>query len=91
MYVDLAREHESLNITSRHKAVILVVSVSDLIAEVLGFGFDEPDAAELLDQFKPHIGLSNSDVEYYMSGFVTDVKEDSLYQECQELFGLKES
>ena len=90
LYVDIAREHGGANITSRHKAVILTVAVADLLAEIMGRGFGEPGAEQLLGEMRRHLGLAETDIDYYKGGFTKDIAEDTLYRECQELFGLKE-
>ena len=89
LYVDLAREHESLNITSKYKTIIIIVSAADLISKILGFGFGSPDKETLFAQLQPHIGLNDADMEYYKNDFLKDLSEDSLYKECESLFGLK--
>lgn len=87
-YVDIAREHTSLNITSEHKALIIILSLADLLTEILGFGFGTPEKEVLLAGFLPHTSLTETDMAYYKSGFMEDLKKDSLFQECQALFGI---
>lgn len=87
-YVDIAREHTSPNITSQHKTLIIILSLADLLTEILGFGFGTPEKEELLAGFLPHTRLGEEDIAYYKSGFLEDLKKDSLFQECQALFGI---
>jgi putative nucleotidyltransferase with HDIG domain len=89
VYVDIAREHESLNITSRYKSVIIVVSVADILTQILGFSPNRGDGEDLLGKFVAYTTLSEQDVDYYKNSFVADLKEDPLFQECQNLFQLK--
>jgi putative nucleotidyltransferase with HDIG domain len=87
-YVDIAREHTSPNITSEHKAVIIILSLADLLTEILGFGFGTPGKEELLAGFLPHTSLTEADVSYYRTGFMADLKKDSLFHECQTVCGI---
>lgn len=87
-YVDIAREHTSPNITSEHKMLIIILSLADLLTEILGFGYGTPDREELLAGFLPHTSLGEEDIAYYRSGFMYDLKKDPLFQECQTLFGI---
>lgn len=87
-YVDIAREHTSPNITSEHKPLIISLSLADLLTEILGFGYGTPRKEELLSGFLPHTSLGEEDIAYYRSGFMEDLKKDSLFQECQTLFGI---
>ncbi len=89
MYVDTAREHNSLNIKSPHKSVIITVTVADLMAEKLGFGDFTEDEMELFDKILPYSCLKDSDVEYYLTRFIDEIKEDPFFKDSKTLFGLK--
>ena len=89
IYVDIAREHENLNITSKYKSVIIVVSVADLLTQILGYSPGRMDGEELLNQFVAYTTLSEQDMDYYKNQFVGDIKQDPLCQECQNLFQIK--
>ena len=89
IYVDIAREHENLNITSKYKSVIIVVFVADLLTQILGYSPGRMDGEELLNQFVAYTTLSEQDMDYYKNQFVGDIKQDPLFQECQNLFQIK--
>jgi len=88
IFVDAASEHGSLNVTSPYKVVIMGISTADLISTKL----DATEGSSILDQqiqgFLPHIGLKESDVAYYKESFLDSMKDDPLFQECQNLFSL---
>jgi putative nucleotidyltransferase with HDIG domain len=87
-FIDVALEHDSLNITSHHKALVIFITISALITDKLGFGVFFPAKKELLDTLLLHTPLSAKDIEYYETYFFENLKNDPLFQECQELFGL---
>ena len=87
-YSDTALEHDSLNITSAHKNLIITVTVGDLLAEKLGFGIFTPDKEELYRKILPYTCLKNSDAEYYEKHFFDELKKDPLFRDCQTLFGV---
>ncbi len=89
IYVDTAREHNTLNIKSRHKNVIITVTVADLLAERLGFGDFTEDEMELYEKILPYTCLKESDIAYYESKFIDEVKEDPFFKDSKTLFGLK--
>jgi hypothetical protein len=86
--VDTAREHQSLNITSAHKASIIIVSIGDLVAEIIRVGGIDPDSEQLLLELLAHADLSKNDLEYYKTSFMTDLSKDFLFLECRNLFGI---
>ena len=88
LYVDIAREHESLNITSSHKMLIIMISIADILAELLLAGEIEQAKNELLSKLFQYTNLKESDRDYYKKDFMEDLMEDPLFQECQNLFGI---
>ncbi|MDC7226525.1 MAG: HDOD domain-containing protein [Spirochaetales bacterium] len=89
VYVDTAREHDSLNITSPHKTIILIVSAADLLS---GHFSDSPLSEtddEMLEAFMMRIGLSKDAVDNYLKNFDKELRELPLFRECSSLFGLK--
>ncbi|HUX12699.1 MAG TPA: HDOD domain-containing protein [Spirochaetia bacterium] len=86
--VDIAREHGSSNIVSSHKQLILVVSVADMIADILGLGI-APGNEEALDSYLRYSPVSVEDAKYYLTDYLTDVQSDPLLQQCQELFQIE--
>ena len=91
LYVDTAREHQSLNITSAHKALIFLVSAADLIAERIRIGTLAADRRQLLDEIIERTKFGAEDLQYYTTTFREDVRQDRLFQECGSLFGITEA
>lgn len=89
VYVDTAREHSSLNVTSQYKTIILIVSAADLMS---GY-FSDSELAETDDQkleaFLLRINLKPEDKDFYINDFYPQLSETPLFQECSSLFGLK--
>ena len=90
LYVDAAREHQSLNITSPHKALIFIVSTADLIGELIRAGSLDPDSSQLLAGLIERTELGENDLQYYQSSFMADMQKDLLFQECRSLFGIRD-
>jgi putative nucleotidyltransferase with HDIG domain len=88
VYVDTAREHASRNITSRHKGLILIVSIADLVAQRMGHGLSRPDRDALFSALLPHLGQTEEQIHRFEEKFPEEVREDSLYQQCYDLFGI---
>ncbi|UCF99969.1 MAG: HDOD domain-containing protein [Spirochaetaceae bacterium] len=89
-YVDAAREHQSLNITSPHKASIFIVSTADLVSELVRTGSLEADSEHLLGELIERVELTDSDFQYYKTSFMTDMQKDPLFLECRSLFGIRD-
>ena len=88
VYVDTAREHNSLNITSQYKTIILIVSAADLLS---GHYSDSPLAEihdDILDAFLVRINLKPEDKDFYINNFYGQLTENPMFQECSSLFGL---
>lgn len=88
IFVDTAREHRSLNITSAHKTSIIIVSIGDLVAEIIRVGGIDPASEQLLLELLAHADLSQNDLEYYKTSFMADLSKDLLFLECRSLFGI---
>lgn len=88
VYTDIVLEHDSLHITSPYKTTILYVTVASLITESAGFGYFNDKKEDLLNKLAPHISLSEEDVLTYKEHVIDILKNDSLFSECQVLFGL---
>jgi len=88
-YFDTAMEHASLNITSPHKSLVITISVADLLAEKLGFGVFTDTKRELYEKILPYSCLKKEDAEYYETNFFRELKKDTLFHDCQALFGIK--
>jgi len=91
LYVDTAREHQSLNITSAHKALIFLVSAADLIAERIRIGSLDAARQQLLDEIMERTEFGAEDMQYYTTTFMEDVRQDRLFLECGSLFGIGEA
>ncbi len=89
IYVDIAREHFSLNITSKYKTIIVMVTIADLLTEILGFSFENVNREDTLLKFLAYTTLTESDVEYYRDKYLEDLSQDTLFQECRSLFALR--
>jgi putative nucleotidyltransferase with HDIG domain len=88
VYVDTAREHSSLNVTSQHKTIILIISAADLLS---GYFSDSPIAETddlKLDAFLLRINLKPEDKEFYINEFYPQLTETPLFMECSSLFNL---
>ena len=90
LYVDTALEHQSLNITSPHKAVIFIVSTADLVAELIRIGSLDEESDRLLVELIQRTELTENDIQYYKSSFISDMQKDTLFLECRSLFGLQD-
>ena len=88
VYVDAAREHQSLNVTSPYKNLVLIVTAAAMFAETSRVGNLDSDQRELLGQILPRIGLAAADSNYYREQFLADLQNDALFRECGALFGL---
>jgi len=88
LYVDSAREHQSLNITSPHKALIFMVSTADLVAELIRVGSLYTESEQLLVELVQRTELTDNDIQYYKTTFMGDMKKDTLFLECRSLFGI---
>ena len=89
-FIDVALEHDSLNITSPHKNLIIFITIANLISEKMGFGSFSPAKDELLNTLMLHTALTKDDLEYFKSNFLENLKKDPLFTECQDLFGLND-
>ena len=90
LYVDTALEHQSLNITSAHKATIFIVSTADLVEELIRLGALNADKNQLLAELIQHTELTENDIQYYKNSFMGDMQKDPLFLESRSLFGLRE-
>jgi putative nucleotidyltransferase with HDIG domain len=89
VFVDTAKEHGSLNITSQYKTIILIVSAADLLSGHYSESVLCETDDEKLDSFMMRINLNPSDKKFYLSSFYSELAKTPLFQECSSLFGLK--
>jgi len=88
VYVDTAREHSSLNITSQFKTIILIISAADLLA---GHYSDSPLAEtddQMLEAFLIRVNLKLEDKDFYLNEFYSQLLLMPLFKECSSLFNL---
>lgn len=83
-----AREHGSLNITSRHKTVVLVVTTADILAALIDGGGVPADKQAVLEKIPSLIPLPGERIEYYKTQFLSDLGKDPLFSECTSIFNL---
>ena len=88
LFTDLAREHQSLTITSPHQELIILVGIADILAESARVGSLGTRKAELLAGLLPRSPLKESDLEYYRTRFLADLGQDPLVRESHSLFGI---
>jgi putative nucleotidyltransferase with HDIG domain len=86
VYVDSAREHNTLNINSKHKKLILTVTLADLLSDHLGYGQRESSRDDLLINVLSLTNHDNSDFEYFKTTYLKIFEKDPLFKECQRLF-----
>ena len=87
VYVDIAREHGGLNIVSSHKQVIMIISVATILANLRGAELNDDDEKRLTG-FVSRLRLSESDVAYYRAQFRIDIQNETLFQQCKEIFSI---
>jgi putative nucleotidyltransferase with HDIG domain len=87
LFADMAEEHESLNITSPHKASVMLATVACLMAEKIVDKGLPPYKLEILGSYLPHTCVAGMDVDVLAQGYAAELARDPLYQEYQNLFG----
>jgi HD-like signal output (HDOD) protein len=90
LYVDTAREHQSLNITSSHKTTIFIVSTADLMGELIRVGTFNEERNQLLAELFRRTELTDHDIQYYRRSFIVDMRKDPMFLECRSMFGLRD-
>ena len=88
VFVDTALEHDSINITSSHKSVIIMVTVANSIAERFTAESVPEERERLLATLSPHTCLGSSDVKDFSENLYARLTEDKLFSECLGLFGV---
>ena len=86
IFVDTAKEHGMINITSEHRTLIICISLADIIADMISHEELPERKQKLLDEYKKLSGIPEERLVYYTSQFVEKVSEDPLFKECQNLF-----
>jgi len=88
LYADVALEHESLNVTSPHKSLVILVSVACILSEKVEGDAVPPLKQELLAQLLPYTCVPAAEAEALASGFAAEISRDPLYREYRNMFGL---
>jgi HD-like signal output (HDOD) protein len=86
IYVDASREHGMLNITSEHRTFIILISIADMLSDLLISGELLPEKQETLNQFMRYAGISDDMTGYFTEKFVPRLREDPLFKETQSMF-----
>ena len=86
IYVDAAKEHNTLNVNSKHRSLVLTVTLADLLSGSLGYGQREGARENLLKEVLSLTNHDDSDLEYFKSDYKEIFEEDPLFKECQRLF-----
>jgi hypothetical protein len=67
---------------------MIIVSIGDLVADIIRVGGIDPASEQLLLELLARTDLSPNDLEYYKTSFMEDVQKDILFLECRSLFGI---
>jgi putative nucleotidyltransferase with HDIG domain len=86
--VDVAREHESLNISSSHKSLVTLVSVACLLGERIEAGGLGPLKEEIFLQLLPYTCVSPAEVPDLAASYAAEMGRDKFLQEYHTLFDL---
>jgi len=86
IYIDAAKEHNTLNVNSKHRSMVLTVTLADLLSNYLGYGQREGSRENLLKEVLSLTNHDDSDLEYFKSNYKNIFEEDPLFKECQRLF-----
>lgn len=86
IFIDVAREHGVVNITSEHRRFILFVSLADILADYLVFGELPETKLTLLETFTGYTELREEELNFFKTEFIHKLAEDPLFNECQNLF-----
>jgi putative nucleotidyltransferase with HDIG domain len=86
LYSDAAEEHETLNITSPHKTLIILVSVACLLSEVIAAGSLTALRAGLLSRLLPYTCVDGADPAELARACAAELARDPLYVEYAGLF-----
>jgi len=89
VFVDAALEHDSANITSPHKSVIIMVTVANNIADKFTSEAVPEERQRLLASLYPHTCLHATDVAEYSQNLHDMLAGDALFAECLGLFGVR--
>ncbi|MDA3940163.1 MAG: HDOD domain-containing protein [Spirochaetia bacterium] len=86
VYVDVAREHNTLNINSKYKKLVLTITLADILSDYIGYGQREGTRDDLLKSVLVLTNHTEEDLEYFKTTYVEIFEKDPLFKECQRLF-----
>jgi len=86
VYVDAAKEHNTLNINSKHKKLVLAITLADLLSDYVGYGQREGTRDDLLQNVMALTNHTEKDIEYFKLEYKGIFEKDPLFIECQRLF-----
>jgi HD-like signal output (HDOD) protein len=85
LYVDAAREHHTMNITSPHKPLIVMVSTACIIAEGMESGQVSKAKQALLAELQPYTCLPPGDLASYVQTYTAEFTQMKMLVEYQNL------
>lgn len=88
IYADTALEHESLNITSPHKTLIIFVSVACLLSEPIVYIRMADYKRDILSKLLPYTCLGAGAMDAFLATAIEELKKDPLFKEYQNLLGV---
>ena len=86
IFVETAREHGNIHISSKNKKMIRNISVADMIAEKLGYGSLEDHENETFEDILSDSEVSESEMDFFLNEYQEQMEKDPLFQECEKLF-----
>jgi len=89
VFADTALEHDRANITSPHKTVIILVTVSNILVDRAVTGRAVPNRMEILTKLLPYTCLSPEDAETFSTGLPAVLRDDPLFVQCLEMYGFE--
>lgn len=86
--VDTALEHETTNIGSPHKGLVILVSTACLFAERIEAGALQPAREEILGQLLPYTCVTAAEVPELCARYAGELAGDKVLQEYRVIFGV---
>lgn len=86
VYIDAAKEHNTLNINSKYKKLVLVITFADILSNYIGYGQREGVRDDLLKNVQVLTNHNEEDLEFFKSSYLKIFEDDPLFKECQRLF-----
>ena len=88
LYADVALEHETINIGSPHKTLVILVSVSSILSEKFTQSGIPGPKQEILGALLPHTCLTLAQIDDFISACAAELAQDGLFQEYKLLFNI---